>query len=73
VFLGKAPDDTSSIFYNLIKQNTKIQPALFYVTDKNNLMMGLPVDNRGINNVLLKRYTDFISGKVADTKSFWQE
>lgn len=72
VFLGAAPSDTSSMFYNLIKQNAKIQPALFYVTDKGNLMMGLPVDNRGINNALLKRYTEFIAARVTDTKSYWK-
>lgn len=71
VFLGKAPSDSSK-YFQLIKQNSKIQPALFYVTDSGNLMMGLPVDNRGINNSLLKRYTDFIAGKVADTKEYWQ-
>ena len=71
VFLGKAPSDSSK-YFQLIKQNSRIQPALFYVTDAGNLMMGLPVDNRGINNTLLKRYTDFIAGKVADTKNHWQ-
>ena len=71
VFLGKAPSDSSK-YFQLLKQNSKIQPALFYVTDSGNLMMGLPVDNRGINNALLKRYTEFIAGKIADTKDTWQ-
>jgi hypothetical protein len=71
VFLGKAPADSSK-YFQFIKQNSKIQPALFYVTDAGNLMMGLPVDNRGMNNALLKRYTEFIAGKVADTKDAWQ-
>ena len=71
VFLGKAPSD-SSTYFKYLKQNSKIQPALFYVTDSGNLMMGLPVDNRGINNALLKRYTEFVAGKVADTKDTWQ-
>jgi hypothetical protein len=71
VFLGKAPSDSSK-YFNFLKQNSKIQPALFYVTDSGNLMMGLPVDNRGINNALLKRYTEFIAGKVADSKNIWQ-
>ena len=71
VFLGKAPSDSSK-YFKLLKQNSKIQPALFYVTDSGNLMMGLPVDNRGINNALLKRYTEFIAGKIADTKDTWQ-
>ena len=42
--------------------------TVFYITDSDNLMMGLPVDNLGINNALLKRYTEFIADKVADTK-----
>ncbi len=71
VFLGKAPSDSSK-YFKFINQNAKIQPVLFYVTDSGNLMMGLPVDNRGINNTLLKRYTEFIAGKVADTKDTWQ-
>ena len=71
VFLGKAPSDSSK-YFKLLKHNSKIQPALFYVTDSGNLMMGLPVDNRGINNALLKRYTEFIAGKIADTKDAWQ-
>jgi hypothetical protein len=71
VFLGKAPADSSK-YFKFLKQNSKIQPALFYVTDSGNLMMGLPVDNRGINNALLKRYTEFIAGKIADTKDAWQ-
>ena len=71
VFLGKASSDSSN-YFKFIKQNAKIQPALFYITDSGNLMMGLPVDNRGINNALLKRYTEFIAGKVADSKNIWQ-
>ena len=71
VNLGKASADSTK-YYKYIKQNSKIQPALFYVTDSGNVMMGLPVDNRGINNALLKRYTEFIAGKVADTKDTWQ-
>ena len=71
VFLGKATSDSSK-YFQYIKQNSKIQPALFYVTDSGNLMMGLPVDNRGLTNALLKRYTEFIAGKVADTKDSWQ-
>ena len=71
VNLGKAPADSLK-YFRFIKQNSKIQPALFYVTDSGTLMMGLPVDNRGMNNALIKRYTEFIAGKVADTKDIWQ-
>ena len=72
VFLGKASGDTAST-YSLIKQNAKIQPAFFYITDSNNLMLGLPVDNRGLNTMHLKRYIDFIAGKVGTTKVYWNK
>jgi len=39
VFLGKAPSDSSK-YFQFIKQNSKIQPALFYVTDSGNLNDG---------------------------------
>ena len=47
VFLGIARSDSSK-YFQFIKQNSKIRPALFYVADSGNLMMGLPVDHRGI-------------------------
>jgi hypothetical protein len=73
VFLGPAPAEASILNAAMLKQNSKIQPCMFYTTESGNLMMGLPVDNRGLNNALLRRYTDFITTKVVDTKAYWQK
>lgn len=72
VFLGKPPSGSDILNASLLKQNFKIQPCLFYITNKGNLLMGLPVDNRGINNALLRRYNEFIPARVVETKSFWE-
>jgi hypothetical protein len=71
VSLGNAPANESIINAALLKQNAKIQPCQFYTTESGKLMMGLAVDNRGINNAQLRRYTEFITGKVVETKAFW--
>lgn len=71
VSLGDAPANESIINAALLKQNAKIQPCQFYTTESGKLMMGLAVDNRGINNAQMRRYTEFITGKVVDTKAFW--
>lgn len=73
VNLGPAPAETSILNSSFIKQNAKIQPSMFYVTEAGNLMIGLAVDNRGLDNALLRRYTDFITTKVVDTKAYWQK
>lgn len=73
VSLGPATSETSVLNASMLKQNAKIQPCLFYITDAGNLMMGLAVDNRGLNNALLRRYTDFITTRVVDTKAYWQK
>jgi hypothetical protein len=71
VSLGNKYSDESVINSTLLKQNSKIQPCQFYTTESGKLMMGLAVDNRGINNAQLRRYTEFITGKVIDTKAYW--
>ncbi|TAH00412.1 MAG: hypothetical protein EAZ17_06375 [Sphingobacteriales bacterium] len=71
VSLGNAPAIESILNASLLKQNAKIQPCQFYTTESGKLMMGLAVDNRGINNAQLRRYTEFITGKVVETKAFW--
>jgi hypothetical protein len=73
VFLGKPPAEGSVLNASLLKQNAKIQPCQFYITEAGNLMMGLASDNRGINNATLRRYTDFITARVTETKAYWQQ
>src|SRR5687767_11354104 len=72
VNLGDAPKDTASVNQTLLKQNSKIQPSFFYITDKGRLMMGLPLDNRGITNAFLRDRVETISENVGKTKDIWQ-
>jgi hypothetical protein len=74
VFLGemaKLPDPGERAM-NLLKQNFKTQPAHFYVTDKGNLMLGMPIDNRGLAPAILRRCVDKIAADTASTTSLWQ-
>ena len=43
VNLGDAPKEATTKCLNLLKQNSKIQPTFFYVTDSGRLMAALPV------------------------------
>lgn len=56
---------------DLLKQNAIIQPNFFYVTSKELLIMGVPVDNRGINSVAAKRIITKLSNDVVETAKYW--
>jgi hypothetical protein len=68
VLLG---DPRDSMAKDMLKENGKIQPSFFYVTSANKLMMGLPVDNRGITNTILRQRTDSITDNVVKTDKIW--
>jgi hypothetical protein len=70
--LGKPKDETSTVNAGLLKQNGKIQPCQFYITEKGNLMMGLAVENRGLTPAIMRRHTEKITSDVSNTASFWQ-
>ena len=71
-FLGNPKDENSITNASLLKQNFKIQPCQFYITEKGKLMMGLAVENRGLTNSILRRHTDKIVSDVSNTVSLWQ-
>lgn len=71
VYLGPATND-SSVNNKLLRENAKVQPVQFYITDSGKLMMGLAVENRGVTNAILKRHIDFIIDKVGNTAYIWQ-
>ena len=73
VNLGAPFEDASPKNIALLKDNATIQPAFFYVTKSNLLMMGLPVDNRGLTNAIMRQRTDFIAGKAVSTQSSWKK
>lgn len=71
VLLGKASEDGAKNTA-LLKENFKIQPDFFYITEKGNLMMGIAVDNRGVSPAVIKRVTDKLSEDVSKTSKVWQ-
>lgn len=73
VNLGSAPTEGNAKTLALLKQNAKIQPTFFYITDSGRLMAALPVENRGVTNSVLKLRADTVSDNVGKTKEFWQE
>lgn len=72
VFLGPAGDDTAK-HSALLKANQRVQPNFFYITDKNNLMLGIAVDNRSLNPAALKRIVDKLSADVGKTADVWNK
>ncbi|MDQ2986550.1 MAG: hypothetical protein M3R13_07495 [Armatimonadota bacterium] len=71
VNLGQPPAESSAKNLALLKQNTKIQPTFFYVTDAGRLMVGLPIDNRGVTNAILRQRSESIVDSVVRTKDIW--
>lgn len=71
VNLGKPAEESSTKNIALLKQNAKIQPTFFYVTDSGRLMAGLPIDNRGVTNAILRLRSDSIVDGVVKTKDLW--
>ncbi len=55
----------------LLKQNTITQPSFFYITRKNNLMMGVAMENRGLNPAVVRRIVEKLMHDVQDTRPVW--
>ncbi len=72
VLLGPAKKDNPGKILSLMEENKKVQPCSFYINDLDQLMIGLAVDNRGVNNTILRSRIDFISTHVGDSKGLWQ-
>lgn len=72
VNLGDAPKEAGPKTLNLLKQNSKVQPTFFYVTDSGRLMAALAVENRGVTNAVLRVRADAVSDNVGKTKDVWQ-
>jgi hypothetical protein len=72
VNLGNAPTESASKNFALLKQNAKIQPSFFYVTESGRLMMALAVENRGITPQVLRTRSETIADNVGKTKDVWQ-
>ena len=73
VNLGEAPLESSPKCLALLKQNAKIQPTFFYVTDSGRMMCALAIENRGVTNALLRQRAETVSDNVGKTKDTWQK
>jgi hypothetical protein len=72
VNLGEAPKEGNTKCLNLLKQNSKVQPTFFYITDSGRLMAALPIENRNITNAVLRLRSETVSDNVGKTKEYWQ-
>ncbi len=72
VNLGTAPTEGNAKCLNLLKQNAKVQPTFFYVTDSGRLMAALPIENRLVTNEVMRLRAESVSDNVGKTKEFWQ-
>jgi hypothetical protein len=70
--LGDAPKEGEAKCFNLMKQNSKVQPTFFYITDSGRLMAALALENRNMSNALLRQRAEAFSDNVGKTKEFWQ-
>jgi hypothetical protein len=70
VFLGKSSPQTK--FEALLKQNAKIQPTFFWITNSGNLMAGMALDAKSLNPAGLKFGLDKVSQDVSDSAADWQ-
>lgn len=73
VLLGDPPAESSPKALAMLKETSKIQPTMFYVSSTNRLMLGLPVDNRGVTNAVLRQRTDAIAENVGKTSALWSK
>lgn len=72
VNLGNAQPDNTARSIALLRQNAKSQPSHFYVTEAGKLMMGLPVENKGVTNANLRERMETIASRVGEAKALWQ-
>ena len=68
--LGKS--SSTRKFEELLKANSKIQPTMFYISSSDNLMIGLPCENRDMTPVHLKKQVDRLAGQVVSQAPVWQ-
>lgn len=72
VSFGEATQDSAK-YKEMLKANARIQPVNFYITSKDILMMGIAIDNRGIDPTNLRRTVDKLAGDVVSTSDVWSK
>jgi hypothetical protein len=71
VLLGDAPSESKALA--MLKENGKVQPTNFYVTSTGRLMLGLAIDNKAVDNTMLRQKTDKIVGDVVTSATLWSK
>jgi hypothetical protein len=73
-FLGEAAKipGLDSRAANMLRENFKIQPCHFYITEKGNLMMAIALDNRNMTPTVLKYRIEKLAADVATTAELWK-
>lgn len=72
VNLGAAPTTGTPKTLALLKRNAKTQPSFFYITDSGRLMMALAIENRNVNNAVLRLRTESLSKNVVSSEADWK-
>jgi len=70
-FLGKSTLDGDRAIA-LLKRIGAVQPTSFWLTDKDELKMGIAIDNRDVTPAHLKFVTEKLANDVSKTADIWQ-
>jgi hypothetical protein len=75
VFLGEVKEFSNfdERAAKLLHQNFKVQPTMFYTTDKGNFMMAIATDNRNLNAAALRFRIDKLVADCTSTNEFWKK
>ena len=55
----------------MLKENSKIQPTNFYISSNGKLMLGLAIDNRAVDNAMLRTKSEKICADVVSSAALW--
>ena len=69
VLLGDTPSESRALL--MLKENSKVQPTNFYVSSNGKLMLGLAIDNRAVDNAMLRTKSDKICADVVSSAALW--
>lgn len=72
VNLGTAPTEPNQKCLDLLKQNAKIQPTFFYITESGRLMVAQAIENKDVTNAILRARANTVADNVGKTKGVWQ-
>ncbi|MBL8088472.1 MAG: hypothetical protein JNM85_10445 [Chthonomonas sp.] len=69
--LTEADQKDPAKLLSLLKRNTELQPTHFFVTAKNNLRLGIPVENENLAAADLRKAIEDLRDDVYATRDLW--